>query len=99
MNVRKRVAALVMAGALSAGVLTGTAVSNAPVVEAAGRVAVNKYIRAHGGIPPCTHEDGSGQRGMCYWDASKRGNGKGRDYVAVPTKPGQDKRIVFLTRK
>lgn len=28
-------------------------------------------------IPPCANEDGSGQAGLCYWDSSRRGNGKG----------------------
>jgi hypothetical protein len=97
MNARKRMAALVMAASLMAGGLTGHALSSAPEVEAVSRVAINKYIRAHGGIPPCTHEDGSGQPGPCYWDASKRGNGKGHDFIAVPTKPGQDKLYVYLT--
>lgn len=25
-------------------------------------------------IPPCLHEDGSGQTGWCYWDSSAHGN-------------------------
>ena len=28
-------------------------------------------------IPPCENEDGSGQAGLCYWDSSRMGNGKG----------------------
>lgn len=28
-------------------------------------------------IPPCVYEDGSGQAGWCYWDASAHGNRKG----------------------
>ncbi|NMM98136.1 hypothetical protein [Bifidobacterium olomucense] len=28
-------------------------------------------------IPPCEYEDGSGQTGYCYWDASAHGNHKG----------------------
>lgn len=28
-------------------------------------------------IPPCANEDGSGQAGLCYWDSSRMGNGKG----------------------
>lgn len=76
--------------------LIGGTVAIAEHADAVSQVTINKYIRANGGIPPCTHEDGSGQPGICYWDASERGNGKGYDYVAVPVK-GQDKRIVFLT--
>lgn len=57
-----------------------------------------KIVREHGGIPACKHEDGSDQTGPCYWDASERGNGEGRDYVAMPAKGGDD-RIVFLTPK
>lgn len=28
-------------------------------------------------IPQCLNEDGSGQSGYCYWDASRMGNHKG----------------------
>lgn len=28
-------------------------------------------------IPPCRYEDGSGQPGVCYWDARTMGNGQG----------------------
>lgn len=47
-------------------------------------------------VPPCINEDGSGQAGACVWDASERGNGNGRDFLAVPD--GDDKRIVFLSK-
>lgn len=76
--------------------LIGGGVAIAENADAVSQVTINKYIRANGGIPPCTHEDGSGQPGPCYWDASERGNGKGYDYVAVPVK-GKDKAIVYLT--
>lgn len=62
------------------------------------QIAINKYIRFWGGIPPCTWEDGYGQPGKCYWDASERGNGQGYDLIAIPTMPGHDKRIVILNR-
>jgi hypothetical protein len=96
MNARKRMAALLMAASLMAGVVTGTALSAAPEVEAASRTAVNKYIRSHGGIPPCIHEDGSGQKGTCVWWAGKRGNGKGDSYLAVDRK-GKDDAIIYIT--
>lgn len=75
--------------------LIGGTVAIAEHADAVSQVTINKYIRAHGGIPPCTHEDGSGQPGACYWNAKKQGNGKGYDYIAVPVKGG-DKAIVFL---
>lgn len=75
--------------------LIGGTVAIAEHADAVSQVTINKYIRANGGIPPCTHEDGSGQPGPCYWNAKKRGNGKGYDYIAVPVKGG-DKAIVFL---
>jgi hypothetical protein len=60
------------------------------------QVRANKYIRAWGGIPPCTWEDGMGQPGMCYWDGGDPNTGT--SYIAVPTMPGHDKRIVVLDR-
>lgn len=30
-------------------------------------------------LPPCPTEDSS----YCYWDASERGNGLGRDFIAL----------------
>lgn len=65
--------------------------------KAMSRTAKNKQIRAWGGIPPCTHEDGSGQVLPCYWDGSKRGNGKGNSYIAMPSK-GDDPRFVIIKR-
>jgi hypothetical protein len=32
-------------------------------------------------LPPCVSEDSDG---LCYWDASVRGNGSGHSFVAVP---------------
>jgi len=90
---RKAIIAVV---AMAAGVGTGLAIVNATEADAVSQVTINKYIRANGGIPPCTHEDGSGQPGVCYWDASERGNGKGDDYVAISKKHSDD-RIVYLT--
>lgn len=43
------------------------------LVGPAGKVFLNR-------LPECRHEDGSGQRAACYWDASERGNLTGRDY-------------------
>lgn len=82
--------------AASIGLTGGTAIAYAQEAEAVSQAAINRYIRSEGGVPPCTHEDGSGQPGPCYWDASERGNGKGYDYIAVPTGKNKDKAIVFL---
>lgn len=79
--------------AMAVGIATGTAIVNATDADAVSQVTINKYIRAQGGIPPCTHEDGSGQPGLCYWDASEHGNGKGDDGVNVSVK-GKDDRWV-----
>lgn len=93
---RGRIARKVAVAVVSIAVGLGIGIAVASNSDAVSQVTINKYIRANGGVPPCTHEDGSGQPGPCYWDASERGNGKGYDYVAVPVK-GKDKAIVFLT--
>jgi hypothetical protein len=92
--VRKVVLAIV---AMTVGIGVGTAIVNSTEADAVSQATINKYIRANGGIPPCTHEDGSGQPGNCYWDASERGNSKGHDYIAVSQGPNKDKAIVFIT--
>lgn len=96
--IRKTAAYVALAGALMAATLGG-AVLHATKTEAASQKQVNQYIRSHGGIPPCTWEDGSGQPGMCLWDGRKRGNGKGDVVVLIPTKPGHDKRVVVLVNR
>lgn len=77
----------------------GVAIVQNTDAEAATQAQINAYIRSEGGIPPCKWEDGSGQPGMCLWDARKRGNGKGDVVVLVPTKPGHDKRVVVLINR
>lgn len=55
-------------------------------VEPTGREAL--YVELNNGstwsLAPCNYEDGSGQRGGCYWDASDRGNNVGRSFVVLP---------------
>lgn len=98
---RKRIALRIglYAVSLTVGLVVGNAIVNATEADAGSQTQVNRYIRAHGGIAPCTHEDGSGQHGPCYWDASARGNGKGYDYIAMPDGKDKDddKDIVYLT--
>ena len=77
----------------------GLAIVQNMEAEAISQAKINAYIRSEGGIPPCTHEDGSRQSGMCLWDARKRGDGNGDVVVLVPTKPGQDKRVVVLINR
>lgn len=69
------------------------AVEVAQPSQAVTQQQINAYIRDHGGIPPCTHEDGAGQPGKCYWS-----DGRGNPVVLVPTMPGHDKRVVSLSR-
>lgn len=71
-------------------------VQNAPEADAASQAQINRYIRSEGGIPPCTHEDGSGQAATCVWWAGRQGNGKGYSYIAV-TRTGQDDAIIYIT--
>lgn len=88
---------MVIAGIIGTAVgVSGALIATAGDADAVSQVTINKYIRANGGIPPCTHEDGSGQPGMCYWDASERGVKGGYDFIAVP-RAHQDKAIVYLT--
>lgn len=102
MNTRKRILALMLTGLMASGIGGGVAVWQADTASAHkghSRVWANKFIRAHGGIPPCKWEDGSGQPGMCLWDGATMGNGKGDTVVMVPTKPGRDKRAVVLINR
>lgn len=79
--------------AATAGLGMGTIIANSTSADAIGQVAINKFIRANGGIAPCTEEDGSGQPGMCFYD-------DGDDAVVnVPTAPGKDKRTVILINR
>lgn len=80
--------------ALDTGPRNGYAVTTADRIG--NPIGVNKFIRAWGGIPPCTHEDGAGQPKPCYWNAQEQGNGTGRSYVIMPG--GEDGRVVYLTR-
>lgn len=95
--IRRAVLAVV---ALAVGVGVGVAVSTvtAPDSDAVTQTMINRYIRANGGIPPCKEEDGSGQPGLCYWDAAHRGDGNGHSAVLVPVPghPGEDKIVVWL---
>lgn len=54
-------------------------------VEPVGRVAL--YVELNNGatyrLRPCRLEDGSGQRGGCYWDAGDRGNGIGDSFAVI----------------
>jgi hypothetical protein len=88
---KRRIASLALGAVIATG-LTGS--WGVPIDWPT--VSANKYIRAHGGIPPCTQEDGSGQPKPCYWNAQVQGNGTGRSFVIVPD--GGDGRIVYLTR-
>lgn len=94
-----------IAGMFAAGIIGGllgggaAIVGNAPQADATTQATINQFIRANGGIAPCKNEDGSRQRGMCYWDGRVRGNGEGDVIVLVPTEPGQDKRVVVLINR
>ena len=48
------------------------------VVHDAARPMTLVEQAVHMGYPPCRTED---DLDPCYWDASARGNGKGRDFV------------------
>jgi len=78
------------------GALVGGGIAIAQNADAASQTQINRFIRSEGGIPPCTHEDGSGQKGTCVWWAGKQGNGKGYSYLAVDRK-GQDDAIIYIT--
>lgn len=86
----------------TAGLLIGSGIAiaqNAPEADATSQAAINQYIRANGGIPPCKHEDGSGQPGMCLFDSRVRGNKTGNVIVLVPEKGADDKRVVVLIQR
>lgn len=78
------------------GAILGTMAVGLTDANAGSQTQVNRYIVNAGGIPPCIHEDGSGQKSTCVWWAAKRGNGKGDSYLAITTKGGDDK-IVYIT--
>jgi hypothetical protein len=90
----KRTVIGVVAAAVGFAMGTGIVALTTPEADAGSRTAINKFIRANGGIPPCKWEDGSGQPGMCYWN-----DGSGDAIVLVPTKPGKDKRVVVLINR
>jgi hypothetical protein len=88
MSIRKRILALLVTGVMAASAGGGTALYQADVASAhAGhsRVAANAYIKAHGGIPACKHEDAvlkvNGKKVTCVWWAGARGNGKGDSFL------------------
>jgi len=47
------------------------------------------YVELNNGaayrLRACKYEDGSGQRGGCYWDASDRGNHIGDSFAVLPS--------------
>lgn len=88
---RQRLAVLIAGVLIVAAAVLGFVVASSPQSDAVSQVTINKYIREHGGIPPCTHEDGSRQPGVCYWDASEHGKGKGDDGVNVSRKNNDDR--------
>jgi hypothetical protein len=89
--IRRAVLAVIAA---VAGITVGTIGAGMTEAGAVSQATINRYIRDNGGIPPCKEEDGSGQPGMCFWD-----DGSGDAIVLVPTKPGQDKRVVVLINR
>lgn len=93
---RNRYIGYALAAVVGLGV--GTAIVNATEADAITQAAINRYIRSEGGIPPCTHEDGSGQPGPCYWNAKVQGNGDGWSFVAMPDGKDKDddKDLVYL---
>lgn len=88
---RQRLIVLIIGVVMTALAVLAVVVASSVQSEAVSQVTINKYIREHGGIPPCTHEDGSGQPGVCYWDASEHGRGKGDDGVNVSRKNADDR--------
>ena len=81
---RKFITSLFVLGAMVAGTFTGGVLANMEVAQAASQAAINRYIVSNAGVPPCTYEDGSGQKATCVWWAGKRGNGKGDSYLVTP---------------
>lgn len=100
-SMRSRFITKMFAVGIGAALLGGGAaiVQQAPEADAITQAQINRYIRSENGIAPCTHEDGAGQAGPCVWLASKRGNGKGDSYVAMPdgADKDDDKEIVYIT--
>lgn len=84
-------------------ILATLALSGAAVVASAHHNEPTRTdvatVRALNGVPPCYHEDGSGQPGACVWLGLYRGNHGGDDILFVPTRPGQDKRATVLVNR
>lgn len=97
---RKRMVGRVVlcAVAMVAGLGVGTVIVNITEADAITQAQINRYIKSEGGVPPCTHEDGSGQ-GICYWNAKAQGNGDGDSYISLPDGKDKDddKDLVYLT--
>lgn len=73
-------AAMAVSGMLA---LTGPAATGAPVAPVAVVAPVaNGYT-----FPPCATEDSQ----WCYWDATSRGNRRGRSFVA-----GAEGQVIYL---
>lgn len=98
---RRRITTRITIGVLmlSLGIATGSAISTLTDADAATQQQINRYIRSEGGIPPCTHEDGSGQAATCVWWAKIQGNGDGHSYLAVPDGADKDNddEIIYIT--
>jgi len=96
---RKRIIrrAVLVVAIMLVGVGVGTVAASQS--EAVSQVTINKFIRANGGIPPCTHEDGSGQPGRCFWNAKTNGDGQGHSVILVQDGPDadDDKDVIFIT--
>lgn len=97
---RSKFIARVFAVGIGAAMLGGgvAIVQNAPQADAITQAQINRYIKSENGIPPCTHEDGSGQ-GICYWNAKTMGDGNGDSLISLPDgrDKDDDKDIVYLT--
>lgn len=99
-SMRSKFIARLFAVGIGAAMLGGgvAIVQNAPQADAITQAQINRYIKSENGIPPCTHEDGSGQ-GICYWNAKTMGDGNGDSLISLPDgkDKGDDKDIVYLT--
>lgn len=99
-SVRSKFITRLFAVGIGAALLGGgvAIVQQAPQADAITQTQINRYIKSEGGIPPCTHEDGSGQPGPCYWNAKVQGNGDGWSFIAMPDgkDKGDDKDLVYL---
>lgn len=91
----KRTIALILTGMFAATLGGGVALASIQNPTSAEIIKVREL----GGIPPCKHEDGSGQRGICWFDSRVRGNGDGDVIVLVPAKGQDDKRVVVLINR